>query len=643
MSDSFQNIDKRCIFRETFESEQAVRRNGGVPTIATTTFEKGTVKITTSFSIGNINYRLFRKGIFSFRIKFKLNTLGSGYRYFFQARNKALTSNLILGRLENITSNINFNGGFSTIYLNNVVITDNTVPVVVNTWYEVVGITASMDIGTINVGYLDNETADFTFELLEVYQGALTAEEVKNLYENKRYKLPVLNHDEQLGAEIIPTEADRTFSSDTGWWTLSTGITISNNLCIFTNVSSGNSIYKIGILTIAKKYKITFTVNKTSGALKVNVGFDTTINTSGTHTLYLIPTSAGISFVAAGTTTLTLDNISIKEVLVNSTKEILNVSAVNGVIRNKYSGEEYGSEKITNQADREFSSDTGYWTKGSSVVIEDGVCKFNGQGDYNNLLKRPALGVQYKTYKLTFTVTNFTGGSADVYLGALGTQITGNGIYSAVFYSTSGANQSLEIANANRTNPLKCHIDNISLKEIIPSVISTSVEVVKENDVYAMRFNGSTSKIDCGSYDGLVGDKTFIFWIKRNNLLRNRRIIRNGQLVIYVYAGNDNSIAITSNNFGNSTSVLSSSFVAQKWINVVVVRKSDGYATVYFNSINTLTVFTGIPVAGSTIDIGYENSAAWFGSQSSVRIIDGILTPQEISALYSAEKDKYGL
>lgn len=43
MSDSLQNINKRCIFRETFESEQAVRRNGGVPTDVT--FEKGMVSL----------------------------------------------------------------------------------------------------------------------------------------------------------------------------------------------------------------------------------------------------------------------------------------------------------------------------------------------------------------------------------------------------------------------------------------------------------------------------------------------------------------------------------------------------------------------------------------------------------------------
>lgn len=58
---------------------------------------------------------------------------------------------------------------------------------------------------------------------------------------------------------------------------------------------------------------------------------------------------------------------------------------------------------------------------------------------------------------------------------------------------------------------------------------------------------------------------------------------------------------------------------------------------------------SGIPVAG-TANLTIGSSGGLSGGENyfkglilTTRIIDGLLTPQEISALYSAEKDKYGL
>ena len=39
-----------------------------------------------------------------------------------------------------------------------------------------------------------------------------------------------------------------------------------------------------------------------------------------------------------------------------------------------------GAELITNAADRDFSSDTGFWTKGVGWTISDGAANFNTSG-----------------------------------------------------------------------------------------------------------------------------------------------------------------------------------------------------------------------------------------------------------------------
>lgn len=73
------------------------------------------------------------------------------------------------------------------------------------------------------------------------------------------------------------------------------------------------------------------------------------------------------------------------------------------------SGQQIGSELITNQADREFTSDTGFWTKAGVWTIGGGVASVSASGA-DNIYRNNLLTVG-KIYKFTFKVASRSTGS----------------------------------------------------------------------------------------------------------------------------------------------------------------------------------------------------------------------------------------
>ena len=78
----------------------------------------------------------------------------------------------------------------------------------------------------------------------------------------------------------------------------------------------------------------------------------------------------------------------------------------------------------------------------------------------------------------------------------------------------------------------------------------------------------------------------------------------------------------------------------------MVVRKASGLLDVYLNGeLAQLDADSGTPVAGSTnIIIGNNNVdiSTTDGQLPEVIILEGLLTPSEISNYYTATKAKYG-
>ena len=80
---------------------------------------------------------------------------------------------------------------------------------------------------------------------------------------------------------------------------------------------------------------------------------------------------------------------------------------------------------------------------------------------------------------------------------------------------------------------------------------------------------------------------------------------------------------------------------------LAITRTSTGGANIYIDGVlsGTANQSSGTPVAGSTNTLigGNASNYGHKGLIPSIRILNGILTAQEIAQMFSNEKDKYGL
>jgi len=116
------------------------------------------------------------------------------------------------------------------------------------------------------------------------------------------------------GSELV-TNGD--FATDSDWVKQGT-ITISGGAANFVSEASGNALFQAGVnLVEGKTYVITYTITSiTEGAIAIRYpNFTTSRTQAGTYTEYQVATSAGwVGFRAVGTTTGSVDNVSVKEV-----------------------------------------------------------------------------------------------------------------------------------------------------------------------------------------------------------------------------------------------------------------------------------------------------------------------------------------
>lgn len=633
MADSLTSIDKKCVFRETFESESNTRRLGGVPT--TVTYSNGVASFNGSTS--NIEVNKSVSGLCTFRIRFK-SLIPKMNGYIFDCRQLSGASGHQYAYCSSATT-LGISSG--AIYVDGIV--SSTISTL--TKEIVVTSTISKYFDSFVIGnHWSKNNADFVtvdVELFEIYQGALTADEVKNLYENKRFR-EVSGHGEQLGAELVDqsnwyTAAWWTFKFDACWSQSGTTLVCNGTGQLFRWVPS--------VLSIGKKYKVSISVIRTSGTLQGpndNTTYYQAITSSGTYVYYFTAASVQL-MIDASSFVGSITALSIKEVVVNSTKEILSVNAFDGVCRNKYSGDVYGSELVS---PLNFLSS---WTNvGSATSTSTYVFTTTGSGGLTKSYL--TIGKRYRIVLIgsissnaTFTLNNASSSGSVIYTNDSNTVIN----YSAEITAIH-ANLYLRIDSASRV----VTITQFTIQELIPSVVNTSVEVVKENDVFAMKFNGSSSKIDCGSYDTLVGDKTFVAWV---NLYKNfikgtaasRSILSNNQVDLFTYYDGvvNRKIFFESNGATVASSALIENVDLDRCI--IVTRTSTGIANIYIDGIlsGSANQNSGTPVAGDTnIQIGMRATYGKFNNLiSSIRILDGILTAQEIAQIYSSEKSLYGL
>lgn len=676
MKESLYSGDKRVIYRETFDSEDGVRSRGGVPTAVSffngiASFNgsssaiiyqnKGEIKepksirlkirpndgkpSTPQFVFGKYNsiidqrsYSIFllTTGVIRFAVTPDGTTISSG---FIDTNLAVFSDGNQINFKEIIITNTN---GTGAIYIDGSL----TPTTQTNTLNYFLKSTAQISIGATDS--LSNFYGG-DIEIAEIYNTALTANEVKNLYENKAYK-PFQAHGEILGSELV---SNGTFNGNAdGWIRLgSSGWTYGTNNLKATNVSFGEFTYIAGSFVVGKLYKVTLTVlNYASGILTFgvgNTGISNSITSNGIFTQYVICAGSQLNFYLFGTSSLNcnVDNISVKEVI-STANLILDVNAFDGVIKNRLSGNvATGINLVTNG---DFSQGTTGWTFGASWSITNKAL-VNGLLDGGN-----GTGLRYanaatigKYYKITYTVLDYVSGNIRSAFGgaSLGQTISANGTYYDYAIADSTTLSFISVGG------LTCNfsIDNISVKEIIPAVVNTAVAVRRIGNINSMYFKGSVSKLDCGNYNGLTGNITICAWIYsqtsgegfRGRVLDNNNLqLGNDSVGNYYFITSNNTLAIlaTVPNLKYATHRL-----------FCITRDSTGVVNFYLDGILTGTANqpSGTPTTsgGSNIFIGNRTSdnRAFNGFISSVRVFSGLLSTAEISQIYTSGKRLYNL
>jgi hypothetical protein len=132
-------------------------------------------------------------------------------------------------------------------------------------------------------------------------------------------------------------------------------------------------------------------------------------------------------------------------------------------------GAKLGPELITNAANREFTSDTGFWTKTGNASISGGVCLLSSTANQGILAGFLVIGKRYfVSYEILSAESNgvlvkvgATAAAANTELGVKTEELVCSTDTLLRFYSTNTA-----------TSPV---IDNISVREVIPQWITTDI------------------------------------------------------------------------------------------------------------------------------------------------------------------------
>ena len=526
-------IDKRLVFRETFNNEQSVRSNNNVPTNAT--FVPNAIRLTGTSRI-NTKFPLIKGSTYSVRIKFS-NYVNSWYRYWFAGKNVATTG--LFFRDTQTTQVLTF-GGATTIavYVNGVSTT--TLP---STSCEIVGVFTPNNSDELVIGAYGNTTANGIFadiELFEIYNGTLSASDAKNLYNGKFTRRANLNDKEELlGEECLK---DGNNINDATWGRNVTAWELLNGSARYNASETGRAISQVNVnMAIPLKaytlYKLSFTISDCN-----DLAYPYFLTASGGAMYYPYPVQHTISRFPNGN---------------------------------------------------------------HSIYI------------YTNDQNAQGLGVYAYTQGSAFTISNLT-------------------LKEVLVCKTPSV---LEI-----TSPKGSIIEKNGF-----IFTNTNVTVKKQAELFTSFFTTtSTSKLDLGANE-LHKDKTYICWIKTVgwNSVIDSRILDNGRSMLRAVGGNpqyrvsNDGGATFGNAYANSATV-------NTWQLLVVTRFTRGNCPVYVNSqlASTLTISGNVVVPGTT-NLFLGNNAVstrqHYGFIDNFRIVDGILSVDEIAQIYSSERRKYNV
>jgi len=690
------NLDKNLVWSEYFNDEQSLRKNRGTPTDIT--FDKGVVALNGSSSI--INYYdlvdSFPTDVISFRCKVKFASEASDMVIFHFSDKDLGGVNLSIRPGNNVIAFAVAGGVSHSVALSSYDFTE---------WHEITGswdgATTKMYIDGTEVtdtgsgGWVLNGTSakigargpfgsdqyDFEGEIdfIELYNKALTAEEASNLFNDARYRLPKLNKNPQYGHERctvgmtgFPDDDDNGIPNG---MSINGSATASITGGIPKLVHDGFAYFGLSNLPDIGQALITGTLYYCEFSIRKGGTGVTDCDVYNAASVYTFQPSTTFqtfrtTFRSAAATFMIRANgatggyleyewISIREVTLEPIKEILNINAFSGVARNVLSGDYVNPMTIT----------TGYifnnGTGGDAVVTySNGVVRIvqttSPSENYRPTIKVDVeeafiTGAEYFISfksKLNSGSLRFSNGTPIRVGGVVSTENAYrshlfNGIEYFGSIWTAGDNQD-EIAiylDGSIASGFDLELSDFSIQRVVPEVTNTDIQVVKQGEIYAPRFNADSAKIDCGDYHDLTGDITFLGWFKLKSIGRSvlqARFFDNGQLIIRGTTPDD--LAITSN--ASDYSITTASLILLNWIFLAITRRADGTATIYYNgeAVGTVSSDSGTPVAGSTNMIVGNQNAGNRGLDDIIGeeiILSGLLTAAEISQYYTATKHKY--
>jgi len=293
----------------------------------------------------------------------------------------------------------------------------------------------------------------------------------------KNGKLYSVKPNPTYGSELI-TNGDFATDSD---WSLSPNAgtaTISNGKLNFTNSSSsGSQVQQTSRnYVIGKTYKVTLTVSDyVQGNVRLSVGNNITnyFDSNGTFTQYLTyENGLPRTYVYTDNSTLSIDNVSVKEVLNDGDFDFSRSSSatrVNSAGLIEVAQVVSTTEEVTNG---DFATDSD-WTKGSGWTISGGTANQDNSTPNSGDLTQSNVTTSGKKYKVTFDLV-VTSGTISVLVGGHNL-FTSSGTKTFIKTATSS-----NLTFRNYSNFIGS-IDNVSVKEVI------------ENDVPRLDYSGGAS------------------------------------------------------------------------------------------------------------------------------------------------------
>jgi len=296
-----------------------------------------------------------------------------------------------------------------------------------------------------------------------------------------------------LGAELVTPDANRDFSSDTGYWTKTGTTTISGGVCNIVG-STNQGINRDNVTTVGSFYLVQFEITRvTSGSVtaQLGTGGSAAFNTIGVKQVILQAASnRQVRFWAGSASTdIDIDNISVQEVtsignatMFQDSAGTTPVTAVEqpvGLMLDKSQGATPGPELVTNG---DFSSATG-WTLPAGCTVSGGVLNVSTVGSaLVETTIAPSAGVRWFSFQTspgTFTayvLTNADPNKAVIQIGGSGL----TGTLDNVSVKAIPGNHASQATTASRP-VLRARYNQLTYSEDLTNAAWSAFQATKNN------------------------------------------------------------------------------------------------------------------------------------------------------------------